>query len=341
MTVVERAALLGLLLAATLGLARAGEFNGVLPMGPRLLALANGCRLLGVGPSGSETQVRLGECRGEAGELTGADAAPFQRVRWRADGADGMLILIATAAGRVIAQPTGDSGSLLICASTCASAQPAAAASLSPPNAGGAPAPVAAPDAAAAPTANRLLEVGGQNLSLPLAGIDLETFIDRSIGYVPSTDLVRDGLPHFGSVRDDWLGRPRTHQGIDIYVDDRDVLAVADGAVIQAGPGRRSGHYLKLSHGNGIATTYVHLARLSVGKGARVRRGQVIGRIDGPAGNAVEPQLHFELEVDGTKRDPYDYVLRTAGLAPALRAKILLYREKLKQAAELRALLIR
>ena len=52
-------------------------------------------------------------------------------------------------------------------------------------------------------------------------------------------DVVRDGLPHFGSLRDDWQGqgKARKHLGYDIYVDNSNVLAMADGVVTRVSGG--------------------------------------------------------------------------------------------------------
>lgn len=41
---------------------------------------------------------------------------------------------------------------------------------------------------------------------IPLQDMLIDEFLLRSIGYVPS-DFIRDGLPHFGSKRDDWKGK--------------------------------------------------------------------------------------------------------------------------------------
>ena len=54
--------------------------------------------------------------------------------------------------------------------------------------------------------------VRGIGLTSPVAGLDAEGLIDRSLGFVPR-DMVRDGLPNFGAMRDDWLGEPRSHRG--------------------------------------------------------------------------------------------------------------------------------
>mgnify|MGYP003572164413 CR=1 FL=1 len=138
---------------------------------------------------------------------------------------------------------------------------------------------------------------------IPLQGMLIDEFLERSIGFIPE-DMVRDGLPHFGSKRDDWKGNPRMHQGYDIYADKINVIAAADGTVIKIGRTYSAGLYVKLHHGSWLYTVYVHLKSASVTTGQQVRQGDIIGRIDGPTGNAVAPQLHFEIKPSNRSIDP-------------------------------------
>jgi murein DD-endopeptidase MepM/ murein hydrolase activator NlpD len=48
----------------------------------------------------------------------------------------------------------------------------------------------------------------------------------------------------------------------------------------------------------------VHLTSVSVNEGDKVKQGQIIGRVDGAAGNAVQPQLHIELKPNDKSIDP-------------------------------------
>jgi hypothetical protein len=153
--------------------------------------------------------------------------------------------------------------------------------------------------------------VRGLELTSPLVGVDAETLIDRSLGFTPR-DVVRDGLPNFGSVRDDWMGAPRPHKGLDIYVDKAAVQAVARGKVVGVGHGDRAGGWVKIDHGNGVETVYVHVSKLKVKTGDDVSRGQQLAAIHGAVGNAVEPQLHFELRLDGEATDPVPFIFDLA-----------------------------
>jgi hypothetical protein len=148
-------------------------------------------------------------------------------------------------------------------------------------------------------------------IASPVVGLDAEKLVDRSLGFTPR-DMVRDGLPHFGSMRDDWIGAPRRHKGLDIYIDNAAVRAVAKGKVVGAGHGERAGGWIKIGHGNGVETVYVHVSGSSIKTGEDVARGQRIAAVDGAVGNAVQPQLHFELRLDGHSVDPVPFIFDVA-----------------------------
>jgi hypothetical protein len=157
---------------------------------------------------------------------------------------------------------------------------------------------VSGPDAC-----SQVAVVRGIGLCSPIDELSAPGILARSLDYLPH-DVVRDGLPHFGAVRDDWKGQPRPHQGLDIYVNERKVLAMAAGTVAGAGRGDRAGGWVKIDHGSGVETVYVHLRTVAVKRGDAVQQGQLIGTISGPQGNAIEPQLHLEIRLDGTPVDP-------------------------------------
>ena len=127
--------------------------------------------------------------------------------------------------------------------------------------------------------------------------------------------------------RDAFCGRATYdgHKGTDFRVADlaamregADVLAAAPGRVkavrdgepdalqsAAAVRGRECGNGLVIDHGNGWETQYCHLARDSVrvAQGARVRRGQLLGRI-GLSGRTQFPHVHLSLRKDGRTIDP-------------------------------------
>jgi len=161
---------------------------------------------------------------------------------------------------------------------------------------------------AAEPVKSRILFVKDSvEFDIPFPNMQIEEFLDRSIGYVPK-DIVRDGLPDFGSARDDWKGKERRHLGYDIYVNTIEICVTADGTVSSIGNGERAGLYVRVSHANNIQTMYIHLTKVLVKKEQKVKKGDVIGRIDGVSGNAFEPQLHFELKINSVSVDLLKYI---------------------------------
>lgn len=109
------------------------------------------------------------------------------------------------------------------------------------------------------------------------------------------------------------LQRTRPHLGIDFAAPyGTPVRAVADGVVVEAGFRREGGNTIKIAHSKRYSTAYLHLAHFApaVRKGARVRRGQIIGSV-GSSGLSTGPHLHFSLFDNGTYVNPLKAKLPT------------------------------
>ena len=66
-------------------------------------------------------------------------------------------------------------------------------------------------------------------------------------------------------------GVRKLHAGIDIPCSTGStIVAAASGTVIDAGYNSYNGNYLKISHGNGLETMYLHCSKLLVSSGSRV-----------------------------------------------------------------------
>lgn len=74
------------------------------------------------------------------------------------------------------------------------------------------------------------------------------------------------------------------------------VVCVGRGTVRFAGWRDGYGNLVEVSHGNGYATRYGHLSRISPGlrRGNRVAQGDIIGYV-GQTGHTTGPHLHFEM----------------------------------------------
>ncbi len=167
---------------------------------------------------------------------------------------------------------------------------------------------------------NAFFTVNGVTISSPVNRMGLEQFLQQSVLYTPK-DVVHDGLPWYGTARDDWMPKTqiRKHTGIDIYADSMVVVAAADGEVSAIGRGENSGGNITISHANGVETMYVHLTKLTTFEGATVNAGDIIGVITKPEGNAYETQLHWVLRVNGGYVDPVKFIRKEQGSNPKIR----------------------
>ena len=93
----------------------------------------------------------------------------------------------------------------------------------------------------------------------------------------------------------------RMHKGIDIAAPiGTPIMAAAPGEVIFAGWNSGGyGNLVKLQHSDGSVTFYAHNHRVLVGKGQKVRQGQLIAEM-GSTGRSTGPHLHFEIRPNGT-----------------------------------------
>jgi len=98
------------------------------------------------------------------------------------------------------------------------------------------------------------------------------------------------------------------HYGIDIPAyRGTDIYASKSGKVLIAKYHTSYGYYVLIDHGDGYETLYAHASKLYVKAGDEVKQGQVIAAV-GTTGTSTGNHLHFEVRVNGDKRDPLDYV---------------------------------
>lgn len=85
------------------------------------------------------------------------------------------------------------------------------------------------------------------------------------------------------------------------------VKSIADGEVMLAEPIGTYGLSVIIQHGGGDYTVYGSLARATVTKGAKVKKGQVLGTV-GQADPDLAPHLHFEIRPKGRATDPLTWL---------------------------------
>ncbi|WP_169568852.1 peptidoglycan DD-metalloendopeptidase family protein [Sneathiella limimaris] len=95
------------------------------------------------------------------------------------------------------------------------------------------------------------------------------------------------------------------NDGINIRLQPgTEIRAAENGVVSYVGNEMRSfGNLVLISHADGYVTTYGHLATMSVYKGQRIQKGEVIGTA-GATGDVQIPQLHFEIRKNGAAKNP-------------------------------------
>lgn len=98
------------------------------------------------------------------------------------------------------------------------------------------------------------------------------------------------------------------HKGLDIATRmGKEVVATAEGLVIEAGFQTDDGNNVKIDHGHGFSTAYAHLARMAVNPGIRVKRGTVIGYV-GDSGRSTGSHLHYTVYYKRIPVNPRRYL---------------------------------
>ena len=130
---------------------------------------------------------------------------------------------------------------------------------------------------------------------------DLDFFKDKFI--IPVDDAIITGV--YGSQRI-LNGKPKwPHYGLDFAQEEgTPVKAMLNGTVTLAEPDLYySGGTLIFDHGHGISTLYMHMNKVFVKKGQKVKQGDIIGNV-GSTGRATGPHLDVRLNWFDIRLDP-------------------------------------
>jgi murein DD-endopeptidase MepM/ murein hydrolase activator NlpD len=139
---------------------------------------------------------------------------------------------------------------------------------------------------------------------------DVKYWEDPLVAPVPGCILSPFGVKRLHN------GKPtgEFHAGIDQRsTAGRPIQAVAGGIVKIAQPFAVLGGTVAIDHGQGLETMYLHMSKLLVEPGARVKKGEVIGYV-GSTGRANGPHLHWVVDVNGVPVNPQQWVaLKSCG----------------------------
>lgn len=130
----------------------------------------------------------------------------------------------------------------------------------------------------------------------------------------PSTDPTGTFMrPITGKISCPWgwrtlFGEKDFHYGLDFKANVGTTVYASDGGtVVYAGPRGNYGIYIKIQHGTKYETVYAHLSSVLVKVGDKVFKGQPIAK-SGNTGMSTGPHLHFEVIVNGVKKNPAAYI---------------------------------
>lgn len=112
----------------------------------------------------------------------------------------------------------------------------------------------------------------------------------------------------FGWRTDPFTKKRKRHWGMDFSAErGSPIYATGDGKISRAdNTAAGFGNHVRIEHGFGYVSIYAHMDKISVRKGNRVKRGDIIGYV-GSSGRSVAPHLHYEITKDGKKIDPINF----------------------------------
>jgi murein DD-endopeptidase MepM/ murein hydrolase activator NlpD len=122
----------------------------------------------------------------------------------------------------------------------------------------------------------------------------------------------------FGYRRSPFSHTGSFHQGIDLSVHNGTrVFSTGTGVVVDVDYDGTYGWRIDIAHTPEIVTRYAHLSKVSVKRGQRVDRGDLIA-LSGSTGRSTGPHLHYEVRYKGRARNPAPYLALSRKLPRSL-----------------------
>jgi murein DD-endopeptidase MepM/ murein hydrolase activator NlpD len=133
--------------------------------------------------------------------------------------------------------------------------------------------------------------------------------INKRLLSLPTLKPVAGSLDGYGWRTHPIYGYKHFHPAVDIGAPTgTKIKAAGAGRVVDAGYNSSSGKYVKINHGNGFVTMYLHCSKLNVSAGDRVDKGEVIALV-GSTGTSTTPHLHFQVEYYGSPVNPRKIIM--------------------------------
>jgi murein DD-endopeptidase MepM/ murein hydrolase activator NlpD len=112
----------------------------------------------------------------------------------------------------------------------------------------------------------------------------------------------------FGSRVNPFGGGAEFHGGLDIATQAGNaIIAPADGLVVEVNYRSDNGNMVRVDHGYGVSTSYLHMSRSAVKEGMRIERGKTIGYV-GDTGRSTGPHLHYAVYINNVPVNPRKYL---------------------------------
>jgi murein DD-endopeptidase MepM/ murein hydrolase activator NlpD len=112
----------------------------------------------------------------------------------------------------------------------------------------------------------------------------------------------------FGKRESPFSSGAEFHKGLDIATRmGKDVIAAADGLVVESAYQTDDGNIVKIDHSHGFSTAYAHLSKIAVKQGTRVKRGDLIGYV-GDSGRSTGTHLHYAVYINKVPVNPRRYL---------------------------------
>lgn len=135
------------------------------------------------------------------------------------------------------------------------------------------------------------------------------SYCDKMVKRIEPLDDMSNITSYFGPRTNPMTGQgTEGHGAIDIAVPSgTPVYATWSGQVIVAQYGNASaGNWVRIDHGGGYCTVYMHNTELKVQVGDTVKQGDTIA-LSGSTGRSTGPHVHYQIEIDGEKVDPLEH----------------------------------
>ncbi len=131
--------------------------------------------------------------------------------------------------------------------------------------------------------------------------------VNGVVWYVPTTNFRISS--HFGERKDPFTGEKKWHSGVDMAAPEgTPIYATRTGVVtIASYQDGGAGYYVKLNHGDGFSSIYMHMTHYVVKVGQYVSAGEIIGYV-GSTGRSTGPHLHFGIAKNGSYVNPLNYI---------------------------------